>query len=162
MPAAAAAAASAVATNAAAAPPPLLLLLLLLPVLDRAAAPPLLPFPADAVGAGLSFCGLRGEVSSDERRFSYRHKHVLGRAIMHLGHHRHGADDIITGERYNLIMWNKSSTYRASRAFMSKYQTPPDSRGPPDLVCLSYTHDKDYEDYKEYPPGKRPKPNQGG
>jgi hypothetical protein len=113
-------------------------------------------------GAGLSFCGLRGEVSSDERRFSYRHKHVLGRAIMHLGHHRHGADDIITGERYNLIMWNKSSTYRASRAFMSKYQTPPDSRGPPDLVCLSYTHDKDYEDYKEYPPGKRPKPNQGG
>ena len=113
-------------------------------------------------GAGLTFCGIRGNGSGDERRFSYRHRHVLGRAIMHLGSHRHGADDIISGERYNLIMWNKSSTFRTSRAFMAKYNEAPSTNGTPDLVCLSYTHDRDYEDFKPYPPGKRPKPRQGG
>ena len=29
---------------------------------------------------------------------------MIGRAIMHLGTHRHGADDIVSGERYNLIV----------------------------------------------------------
>jgi len=113
-------------------------------------------------GAGLTLCGLRGSRHQDERRFQYSHPHVLGRAIMHLGHQRHGADDIRTGERYNLIMWCKNSRYRLSRAFMSKYSLPPSSRGAPDLVCLSYTHDADYEQYKEYPPGKRPKPGDRG
>eukprot|EP00966_Prymnesium_polylepis_P090364 2092814-Prymnesium_polylepis.1 len=55
----------------------------------------------DFTGAGLTFCGLRGDDSGDERRFQYRHTHVKGRAIMHLGHQRHGADDIETGERYH-------------------------------------------------------------
>ena len=59
-------------------------------------------------------------------------------------------------------MWNKSSCFRASRRFLTKYSEPPSTRGPPDLECLSYTHDRDYEDYKPYPPGKRPKPNLGG
>jgi len=113
-------------------------------------------------GAGLTFCGLRGDAGSDERRLQYRHTHVKGRAIMHLGHQRHGADDIQTGERFNLIMWNKSSTFRLSRAFMDKYSRAPSDRGKPDLVCLSYTHDSDYEKYRPYPPGKRPKPNVGG
>ena len=58
-------------------------------------------------GAGLTFCGLRGAGAGAERKLAYRHRHVKGRAIMHLGHHRHGADDIVSGERYNLIMWNK-------------------------------------------------------
>ena len=41
---------------------------------------------------------------------------------------------------------------------MEKYAIGPDAgRGPPDLVCLSYTHDRDYEEYKPYPEGKRPK-----
>ena len=35
-------------------------------------------------------------------------------------------------------------------------------RGPPDLVCLSYTHDEDYEEHKPYPPGKKPKRVPGG
>ena len=62
-------------------------------------------------------------------------------------------------------MWNKSSSYRSTKGFLSKYQKTPSSQqgqSPPDLVCLSYTHDRDYEQYKEYPPGKRPKPSQGG
>ena len=33
-----------------------------------------------------------------ERHFSYRHTHVRGRAILHCGHHRHGADDLASGE----------------------------------------------------------------
>eukprot|EP00965_Chrysotila_dentata_P043568 1448901-Pleurochrysis_carterae.AAC.1 len=62
-------------------------------------------------------------------------------ASQHLGHHRHGADDIVSGERYNLIMWNKNSTYRLTREFMGKYMQPPSTdRETPDLVCLSYTH----------------------
>ena len=113
-------------------------------------------------GAGLTFCGLRGDVSGNERRFCYRHQHVKGRGIIHLGHQRHGADDIVTGERFNLIMWNKSSCYRTTRDFSSKYSHGVSSRGPPDLVCLSYTHDDDYEEFQPYPPGKRPKRERGG
>ena len=73
-------------------------------------------------------------------------------------------------------MWGKNSAHRLSRAFLSKYVTrsnaavshrsiaashrssrvecryrysaAPDGRGPPDLICLSYTHDDDYTDYK--------------
>ena len=50
-------------------------------------------------GAGLTFCGLRGDASGTERRFSYRHTHVKGKGLLHLGHQRHGADDIVTGAR---------------------------------------------------------------
>jgi len=107
-------------------------------------------------GAGLTFCGLRGD-GGNERKFSFRYEHRKGRAVMHLGRHRHGADDISTGERYNLIMWNKSSSFRSSRDFMSKYaHGASETTAPPDLVCLSYTHDEDYEEYRPYPPGKRP------
>ena len=115
-------------------------------------------------GAGLTFCGVRGTgaagAGGGERRFSYRHSHVKGRAVMHLGSHRHGADDIASGERYNLIMWCKSSAYRLTADFATKYQRAPDDRGPPDLVCLSYTHDDDYEDYLELAPAKRAKREQ--
>ena len=107
-------------------------------------------------GAGLTFCGVRGDGSA-ERRFSYRHEHVKGRAVLHLGHHRHGADDIASGERYNLIMWCKSSDHRLSHDFLARYKRPPSDRGPPDVVCLSFTHDDDYEDYLELAPAKRAK-----
>ena len=143
----------------------------------------------DFTGAGLTFCGVRGgggggtgaggtggaagsagaagaagaAGGGGERRFSYRHAHVKGRAVMHLGAHRHGADDLSSGERYNLIMWCKSSSHRLTADFATKYQRAPDSdstRGPPDLVCLSYTHDDDYEDYLELAPAKRAKREQ--
>jgi len=112
----------------------------------------------DFTGAGLTFCGLRGEGSRPERKFQYRHAHVIGRAVLHLGHHRHGADDIVTGERFNLIMWNKSSTYRLTKDFTSKYRRAPEAGATaPDPVCLSYTHDDDYEEYLELPPEKKAK-----
>eukprot|EP00958_Prasinococcus_capsulatus_P030421 scaffold8103_cov403-Prasinococcus_capsulatus_cf.AAC.9 len=62
--------------------------------------------------AGLTVCGM---ITSDvHRQFSTSYKHVKGRALVHLGRHRHGADDIISGERMNLIVWNHSATFRSS------------------------------------------------
>ena len=46
------------------------------------------------------------------RRYTY--SHGIGRALIHLGRQRHGADDITSGERMNLICWSHSSTYRES------------------------------------------------
>ena len=37
-----------------------------------------------------------------------------------------------------------------------------DADAAPDLVCLSYTHDDDYEEYKVLPPGKKTKRDRGG
>jgi hypothetical protein len=37
--------------------------------------------------------------------------HVPGRAILHRGKHRHGANPIQSGERYNLIVWCNSSRF---------------------------------------------------
>ena len=68
-----------------------------------------------------------------------------------------------TGERFNLIMWCKSSSYRLTHDFLARYQQrPKDSPGsaPPDPVCLSYTHDDDYEDYLTLAPEKRAKREQ--
>jgi superfamily II DNA or RNA helicase len=39
-------------------------------------------------------------------------KHKLGRALLHRGQHRHGANEITSGERYNLILWCRSNQYR--------------------------------------------------
>jgi hypothetical protein len=38
--------------------------------------------------------------------------HKVGRALLHRGQHRHGANGITRGERYNLIMWCRSNQYR--------------------------------------------------
>ena len=38
--------------------------------------------------------------------------HMVGRAILNRGQHRHGANDITSGERYNLILGCKSKHYR--------------------------------------------------
>mmetsp|Transcript_3728 Transcript_3728/g.11215 ORF Transcript_3728/g.11215 Transcript_3728/m.11215 type:complete len:328 (-) Transcript_3728:31-1014(-) len=104
----------------------------------------------DFAGAGLQFCGLMG--APNHRKHTYTYKHVKGRCVCHLGRKRHGADDITTGERLNLILWNHSSTYRQCDEYIKPgYKT---EVGPPDAVCVSYTHDRDYGNYKEYPPGK--------
>jgi hypothetical protein len=39
-------------------------------------------------------------------------EHKVGRALLHRGLHRHGANDITSGERYNLILWCRSNQYR--------------------------------------------------
>lgn len=101
-------------------------------------------------GAGLQFCGLMG--APNHRKHTYTYKHVKGACVCHLGRKRHGADDIASGERLNLILWNHSSTYRQTEEYNNvPYST---EEGPPDSVCVSYTHDRDYGNYKEYPAGK--------
>jgi len=91
--------------------------------------------------AGLTFCGNVG--APDHRRESHRYKHSRGRAVMHLGRRRHGADDITDGHRLNLVMWNYNRSYRASDAF--RRRTYEREAAPPTPACVSYTHDRDFE-----------------
>lgn len=101
-------------------------------------------------GAGLQFCGHMG--AANHRKHTYTYKHVKGTCVCHLGRKRHGADDIKSGERLNLILWNHSTTYRQCAEYLSPPYTG--EEGPPDEVCVSYRHDRDYGIFKEYPEGK--------
>jgi hypothetical protein len=97
-------------------------------------------------GAGLVFCGGLGE--SNHRIFKHKYVHKVGKCVMHRGRQRHGADDITSGERVNLVMWSRSLAYRR---FRERNQPNYDQEeGPPSLQCLSYTHDRDYDLY--HPP----------
>ena len=82
--------------------------------------------------------------ANNHRHFSYRHKHVKGHAIVHLGRRRHGADDLTSGERLNLIVWNTNLTFRSSKSYtdLQRQHRYEKESGPPDEVCLSYTHDR--------------------
>lgn len=96
-------------------------------------------------GAGLRFCGRFG--SADHRRMATTCVHVPGRALLHLGRQRHGADDITGGERLNLILWARSSAFRGAAAFG---HVPPDgypkvAESGADRLCLSKANDHDYE-----------------
>ena len=95
----------------------------------------------DFQAAGLTFCGDLG--TPDHRRESYRYSHVRGHGLLHLGRRRHGADDITSGHRMNLIIWNWNHAYRASPAFRARPFFQEDS--PPDAQCVSFTHDRDFE-----------------
>lgn len=60
---------------------------------------------SEFTGAGLTFCGIMG--APNHRKLQYQYQHLAGRALVHLGAQRHGADDIQTGERNNLIIWSR-------------------------------------------------------
>ena len=113
----------------------------------------------DFTGATLSFCG--GFGMAGHRKHLHTYSHQLGRAIMHLGSHRHGADDIVSGERYNLIVWSHNGPWRATdeyKSLNSRNMHGADALdGKPDPICLSVTHDPDYGEYRPYPAGKGPK-----
>jgi hypothetical protein len=106
-------------------------------------------------GSGLTFCGQIAQ--ADHRQYKCSYQHRLGHAVIHLGQQRHGAENITSGERHNLIVWCRNDSYRLSesyRANMRKYQK---ESSPPDRRCVSYTHDRDYILYHDdYPPGKNP------
>ncbi len=98
--------------------------------------------------SGLRFCGHFG--SKHQRKEQCQVQHRVGQAILHLGRHRHGADDIQSGERVNLIVWARSSAFRAAAAFQ---HVPPDGypREKEDAanierVCLSAANDQDYNE----------------
>jgi len=50
--------------------------------------------------------------SKSGEEFNYSHE--IGRGVLHVGSHRHGANEITSGERYNLIIWCTSSEFRKS------------------------------------------------
>ena len=108
-------------------------------------------------GAGLTFCGSMG--APDHRKFSTQYAHVRGRAVIHLGTKRHGADDITSGERNNLIIWNHNLDYRQTEDYHNRPYSKED--GAPDVRCLSYTHDRDYEAFMDVPAGRH-RPERGG
>mmetsp|Transcript_27378 Transcript_27378/g.76480 ORF Transcript_27378/g.76480 Transcript_27378/m.76480 type:complete len:476 (+) Transcript_27378:86-1513(+) len=104
----------------------------------------------DFTGARLNFCGGFGR--PDHRQHSKSYAHEIGRCVVHLGTRRHGAADILSGERFNLIMWNYSQVYRSS--VLPSKRTYSRETSPPAPVCLSYTHDRDFDSYLTYPEGK--------
>jgi len=75
---------------------------------------------------------------------------MKGRAVIHLGRHRHGADDITKGERVNFILWSLNSKYRSSDAFEEDRHRSANAL-PPVPQCLSYTHDGDYTKFASAP-----------
>lgn len=99
----------------------------------------------DFAGSGLVFCGQAGRV--DHRKHRHIYSHQKGKAVIHLGRQRHGADKISSGERMNLIMWARSSTFRcaAVNGLVNPDGFPrlPED-GPPDKMCLSFANDADY------------------
>jgi len=102
-------------------------------------------------GAGLTICG---DVGSPQHRIkSHTYEHVVGRGLLHLGRRRHGSDDLTEGRRLNLVMWNYNRGYRQSEAYFRRSYRA-ESR-PPDAECVSYTHDRDYEQIRgAYPRGQ--------
>lgn len=108
-------------------------------------------------GAGLTFCGQLGK--PNHRQFSTQYQHKRGRAVIHLGSKRHGADDITHGERNNLIIWNYNLDYRQTDDYLQtdyvKEEAAPDTR------CLSCTYDRDYEAFLDVPAGRK-RPEDGG
>ena len=70
-------------------------------------------------GATLSFCGGVGEAG--HRKHMHKYTHRLGRAVVHKGSHRHGADELENGERISLIMWSRSSSYRQSVKYLTSH-----------------------------------------
>lgn len=99
----------------------------------------------DFTSGGLRFCGHHGD--ANHRKTQLVHSHLKGRAILHLGRHRHGADNITSGERINLIVWARNSAYRGAAAFGNvKIKQVEREIGVPDKLCLSKSNDRDYEE----------------
>ena len=70
--------------------------------------------------------------------FKHTYHHEVGRAVLHLGNRRHGADDIESGSRSNLIVWNHNHAYRARGVTAwDRNQEYEVEEGEPSAVCLS-------------------------
>ncbi|CAK9097433.1 unnamed protein product [Durusdinium trenchii] len=103
----------------------------------------------DFTGATLTFCGYMG--AADHRK---AYASQVGRAVIHPGNRRHGADDIESGTRMNLIVWSHNKAWRRAHPSRLRREYYAKEDGPPDPVCLSYTHDRDFLAYKKPPKGR--------
>jgi len=98
----------------------------------------------DYAGSDLAFCGMRG--SAVHRKLVHTYSHARGRCVVHSGKQRHGALPIQHGSRSSLIMWTRSESYRCEHEYQLKCYCPSEREvESPDLICLSRTHDWDYE-----------------
>mmetsp|Transcript_4682 Transcript_4682/g.6465 ORF Transcript_4682/g.6465 Transcript_4682/m.6465 type:complete len:109 (-) Transcript_4682:10-336(-) len=82
-------------------------------------------------GSGLTVCGLYG--NKDYRRAKHVYMHRPGRAVLHLGRQRHGADDLLSGERVNFLLWSTSSSWRATKEYQQLWADHPHEEKP-DLI----------------------------
>lgn len=101
--------------------------------------------------ASLTICG--DSRTPHHRAFYTSYAHERGRALVHLGSRRHGAEDIREGERNNLIVWNINEKHRQSAEYVNKQPYLKEAAAP-DPRCLSFTHDRDFGEFLDYPPGK--------
>jgi len=60
-------------------------------------------------GGTVYFKGMRGHES--EKTENVEVQHNVGRAILHVGQHYHGANNIESGHRFNLILWLRSKLF---------------------------------------------------
>ena len=98
----------------------------------------------DFEGNQLAFCGMYD--ADDHRKHLLTYTHVRGQCIVHCGKQRHGALDIEDGERASLIMWTKSHAFRRTEEYRHLYDLTKFNLGDADRICLSYSHDDDYEE----------------
>ena len=100
----------------------------------------------DFSGSDLAFCGMFD--SPQHRKHVHTYSHAKGRCVLHSGKRRHGALNVVAGERASLIMWTKSAKFRQSDEYQKRwgpaavYQR--EEEGSADRICLSYTHDRDF------------------
>jgi hypothetical protein len=88
-----------------------------------------------------------------------RYDHQRGRVVIHKGFCRHGADEIVSGSRDNLIIWCTNEEYQSSASYHSLVSEQSDAKesSEPDVECVSYTWDRDYIMFKtSFPPNIRP------
>ena len=98
----------------------------------------------DFEGGELFFRGVRcrahqNTAAADVEQLRYAH--VPGVAVLHRGHHRHGAHAIKSGERCNLILWCRADPAHSSEGDNDKHACQPwcwmhRSHGAPDEFLL--------------------------
>lgn len=64
--------------------------------------------------------------------------------MLHAGSRRHGADNIASGMRANLVLCSSSSIPQYDRSRSSEQRAVSEGKRSPDPVCVSYTHDRDF------------------
>jgi len=78
----------------------------------------------DFKGGVVRFLGMRclehsQTDANDDEIFEY--ENVPGMALIHQGRHKHLAKNIISGERYNIVMWFRSSKWREQNRCENSY-----------------------------------------
>ncbi|CAN7133882.1 unnamed protein product [Brassica rapa subsp. narinosa] len=75
-------------------------------------------------GGELYFRGVRcDDHVNSEIKENYDYSQVPGQAVLHHGHHRHGARAITAGRLVNLVMWCRSSTFREAKSYQKDFSS---------------------------------------